>query len=277
MLPPLPTGSASQSGAPPSCSMTSNARGLLALQPERVDRVQQRERAALDQLPHHLQGVVEVALDRRPPGRRRSAPGPASAGDRALGQDDDQPDAGPAAVGGRRRRGVAGGGADGRRGALLERLGDGHRHAPVLERAGRVRALVLEVAPRPPVARRSAARAERRVALAERHDRGCVSVTGSRSRYRSISPVSVAASPAGMSTRFSSSSTPGSRIAMTRSPGSSSVSPTAISARPSRLTEISRERLGQVQLAHQPAGDGRVARRSRTRRSRGSRGADRAA
>ena len=120
--------------------------GLLALQPVGVDRVEQRHRAPLDQLPHQPQRVVEAALHRDHAGAADLGLGQLAAGDGALRQHHRQPDPGAAAVGGGRGRRVAGRGADGVGRPLLERLGDGHRHAPVLERAGRVQSLVLEVA-----------------------------------------------------------------------------------------------------------------------------------
>ena len=70
MLPALPTGIARMSGARPRSSQTSNAAGLLALEPERVDRVDERDRVVvlLGQGPDDPQRGVEVAVDRDDPG-----------------------------------------------------------------------------------------------------------------------------------------------------------------------------------------------------------------
>ena len=63
MLPALPTGRQWMSGASPSASTTSNARGLLALDAGRVDRVDELDRVGLGELAREGQAVVEVAVD----------------------------------------------------------------------------------------------------------------------------------------------------------------------------------------------------------------------
>ena len=65
--------------------------------------------------------------------------------DFARGQQHDHRDAGPRAVDGQRRRRVARRGAGHALHAQLQRPGDADGHAPVLERAGGVHALVLDV------------------------------------------------------------------------------------------------------------------------------------
>ena len=155
--------------------------GLLTLQPVGVDRVQQRHRAALDQLSHQPQRVVEAALHGDHAGAADLGLSQLSAGDGTLREHHRQPDPGAAAVGGGRGRGVAGRGADGVGGSLLERLGDGHRHPPVLERAGRVQPLVLEVHVQPGQ-RRQPRRGTSGVEPSPSDTTGVASVTGSRSR-----------------------------------------------------------------------------------------------
>ena len=178
MLPALPTGMASTSGARPRSSQISKARGLLALEAERVDRVDQRDRVVvlLGQRPDDPERLVEVAVDGDDPRAGDERLEQLADRDLARRQDDDDLEPGGRAVGRGRGRGVAGRGADDRPGAVLERLGDGHDHAPVLERAGRVLALDLEVqvgearAPRPSRSRVD----ERREPLAEGQRRGRV-------------------------------------------------------------------------------------------------------
>ena len=145
MFPPLPTGSETHSGVLAELLEHLERRRLLALEPVRVHRVQERERAPLDELAHEPQRVVEVALHRDDARAADLGLGELPARDRPLGQDDRQADAGPAAVRGRRRRRVAGRRAHRRGGAVLERLRHGHRHPPVLERPGGIGALVLQV------------------------------------------------------------------------------------------------------------------------------------
>ena len=138
MLPALPTGMQWKSGASPSTSTISNAAGLLALDPVRVDRVDHRHRRPLAELADDGQGLVEVAPDLEHPGAVDEGLGQLAEGDVAVGDEHGAGQAGPGGVGGGRGRGVARGGAHDRLRPLLHRLGDGHGHAPVLERAGRV-------------------------------------------------------------------------------------------------------------------------------------------
>ena len=62
MLPALPTGMQSASGASPEVVAHLEGAGLLPLQAVRVERVDQRDRMALDQLAHRRQRLVEAAL-----------------------------------------------------------------------------------------------------------------------------------------------------------------------------------------------------------------------
>ena len=120
-------------------------RRLLALDAVRVDRVDDRDRRPLAQLAHECRGVVEVAADLQHRGAVDERLGQLAERDVALGDEHRARQAGPGRVGGGRRRRVAGERAHHRLGAFLDRLGDGQRHAPVLERAGGVDALELQV------------------------------------------------------------------------------------------------------------------------------------
>ena len=61
MFPAFPTGMQWNSGASPSRSTISKAPGLLALDAERVHRIHDDDRRAARQLPHDLEGNVEIA------------------------------------------------------------------------------------------------------------------------------------------------------------------------------------------------------------------------
>ena len=119
-------------GRPPQVLADLERGGLLALEPVRVDRVDERDRV-LGPAPVSsrtiAQRLVEVAVDGEHPRAGGLRLEQLAGRDLALGQDDDDLEPGRRAVRGRRGRGVAGGGADDRPGALLERLGDGHDHA----------------------------------------------------------------------------------------------------------------------------------------------------
>ena len=94
MLPPLPTGSETQSGIPPSCSTTSNAAVFWPSSRYGLTEFRSAIGAALDELSHEPQRVVEVALHRDDARAADLGLGELPARDRALGQDDRQPDAG---------------------------------------------------------------------------------------------------------------------------------------------------------------------------------------
>ena len=91
MLPPLPTGSASQSGAPPSCSTTSNAAVFWPSRRYGLIELSSAIGMPLDQLAHQPQGVVEAALDRDHLRAADLGLGELAARDRALRQDDGEP------------------------------------------------------------------------------------------------------------------------------------------------------------------------------------------
>ena len=144
---------------------------LLALQAERVDAVDERDRVALDELAHERQRLVEVAAQRDHAGAVHQRLGELAGGDLALG--DDHGAAQPAAggVGGGARRGVAGRGADDGLGALAHGGADRAGHPAVLEGAGRVRALELEPDLDADALGDALGQHERRRALLERDDR----------------------------------------------------------------------------------------------------------
>ena len=171
MLPALPTGMARTSGAPPRSSQTSKAAVCLALQPVRVDRVHEGDRVLvlLGELAHGREGGVEVAAHGEHPRPGGLGLEELAGGDLAGRQDDDdlQPGGRPVGRGGGGR--VARRGADDGARARLEGLRDGHHHAPVLERPGRVGALELQVEVRDPPGLAEALRVhEGRGALAQR-------------------------------------------------------------------------------------------------------------
>ena len=118
--------------------------GLLPLDPVLVDAVDQADRVVDRQLAGQREAVVEVALDLQQLGAVHQRLGQLAGGDLPLWDQDGADQAGAGGVRGGAGAGVAGGGADDRLGALLDGLGDGHRHPAVLERPGRVGALDLE-------------------------------------------------------------------------------------------------------------------------------------
>ena len=146
-------------------------RRLLALDAELVDAVDQAHRVVDRQLAGQREAVVEVALDLQQLGAVHERLGQLAHRDLALRHEDGAGDAGARGVGGGAGAGVAGGGADDRLRALLDGLADGHRHAAVLERAGRVGALDLEVDVAPGAAGELRRRQQRGVALLQGHDR----------------------------------------------------------------------------------------------------------
>ena len=120
-------------------------RRFLALQPIRVDRVDQRDRRLSGDGLDQAHAVIEVALDLDHDRARDHGLGQLALGDLAARDHDKGRDAGPRRVSRGRGRGVAGGGADDGPGAGLHGLGDGHGHAAVLKRSSRIQALILDM------------------------------------------------------------------------------------------------------------------------------------
>ena len=112
-----------------------------------IDAVDQPnpDRIALRKIAHQLQTDVEVADHLEHPRAMHHALRQLAERHRALGDQHVRLQPRAARVGRRRRRGVAGRGADYRARALAQGLRDRQRHAPVLERAGRVGAFKLKV------------------------------------------------------------------------------------------------------------------------------------
>ena len=177
MFPALPTGMARMSGARPSSSQTSKAPVCWPVEAERVDRVDEGHGVVvlLGERPHDGQRLVEVAVDGHDPRPGHQRLEELALGDLPARQHDDDLHPGRRAVGRRGRGGVPRRGAHDRAGARLERLGDGKDHPAVLERAGRVHALELEVEVRDADGRAEPGGVdERRAALAEGEPRGRV-------------------------------------------------------------------------------------------------------
>ena len=147
MLPALPTGIASAAGAAPSSSITSNAAvfwpsiryGLTELTSS-IGCFCASSRTIVERL-------VEVAAQRDHPRAVHQRLGELADRDLALGHDHRAAHPGAGGVGGGARGRVAGRGADHGLGPAPGRARDGDGHPPVLERAGRVRALELEQHP----------------------------------------------------------------------------------------------------------------------------------
>ena len=158
------------SGASPSASTISNARGLLALDAVGVDRVHQLDRVRLGELAGGDQAVVEVAVDLQQRGAVRDRLAQLAHRDLAVRHQHRADHAGARGVGRGRRRRVAGRRADDGLGAAAGRRGHRGRHAAVLERPGRVHALDLDEHLGARALRERRRRDERRAALAERDD-----------------------------------------------------------------------------------------------------------
>ena len=171
MLPALPTGMQRASSSSGERLIDLEGAGLLALDPELVDRVDQRDRVAGGEPADELQGDVEVAAQRDHPGTVHQRLGQLAGGDLAVGDDHRAAQPGPGGVGGRRGGGVAGGGAHDRPGALAD--GRRHRtgHAAVLERPRRVQPLELAPHLDAGLPRQAGRVHQRSRALAQGHDR----------------------------------------------------------------------------------------------------------
>ncbi len=148
-------------------------RRLLTLDPHRVDGIHHLDQPRLAQLAHDPQGIVEIAADghrRRPVHQRLSQ---LAQRDLTLRQQDDALQPGTGRIRRGRGRCVPRRGTHHRLRSTLQGLRDGHGHSPVLERAGRVQGLVLQVQFKPPAngADKSGRRHQRRVAFQQRHHR----------------------------------------------------------------------------------------------------------
>src|SRR5690606_4174922 len=119
--------------------------GLLALEPEGVDRVDQGDRVVLGERPHDGQAVVEVAVHRHQGGPVDDRLGQFARGDLPGGQDDGAAQPGAGGVRGGGGGGVPGGGTHDELGVGGGHLRHGHGHAAVLEGAGGVGALDLDM------------------------------------------------------------------------------------------------------------------------------------
>ena len=119
-------------------------RGLLALQPVRVDRVHQGDGVPAGQVAHGLQRGVEAAFERDHLGAVHKRLRELVHGDLARGDDHDGADAHACGIGGHRCGCVASRSAHQNAAAGLERLRHRNHHAAVLERTGGIQALVLE-------------------------------------------------------------------------------------------------------------------------------------
>src|SRR5207248_6433022 len=142
--------------------------GLLPGDANRVDRIDQRDRIVDRGLAGQLEAIVEVAVDLQDPRAVQDGLRELAHRDLALGHQDGAGEPGARGIRGRGGRSVAGGRADDRLEPAGQRVRDGHGHPAVLERAGRVGALDLEVdlaAGQLGQVRRGQ---QRRVALAER-------------------------------------------------------------------------------------------------------------
>ena len=188
MLPALPTGMQWTSGASPSTSTISKAPVFWPSMRYGLTELTTVTGARSPSSRTIVERLVEVAADLQHPGAVDQRLGQLAEGDVALGDEHRARQPGPGRVGGGRRRGVAGGRADHRLGALLHRLGDGQGHAPVLERAGGVEALVLEVDVGADPLADSRGAGSSGVPPSSRVTTGVSSLTGRKSRYSSISP-----------------------------------------------------------------------------------------
>ena len=96
MLPALPTGIARTSGRPPEVVADLERRGLLAVDAERVDRVDERDRMVvlLGERADDAERRVEVAVDRDDPGAGDDRLEELARRDLAARQDDDDLEAG---------------------------------------------------------------------------------------------------------------------------------------------------------------------------------------
>ena len=187
MLPALPTGRQCTSGASPSSSTISKAAVFWPCSRSGLTELTRATGILGGQLPGQLQAVVEVAVHLQQLGPVHQRLGQLADGDLAAGHQHRAGEPGPGRVGGGARAGVAGRRADHRLGAGAGGHADRHRHAPVLERPGRVGALDLEVDLAAGPGGQHRRGQQRRTAFAKVIT-GVSSVTGSRSWYSAITP-----------------------------------------------------------------------------------------
>src|SRR5512135_1396719 len=164
--------------------------GLLPLDAQRVDRVDQRHRVVQGEVAGQGEAVVERAGHLQQRGAVHERLGELAECDLALGHEDCAGQPGPGGVRGGAGAGVAGGGADDCARVLPEGPADRHRHPAVLERAGGVGALDLEVHLAASQLGQVPGGHQRSTALAQRHYRG-------RSGDRKAVPVLLDHSPPG--------------------------------------------------------------------------------
>src|SRR5690606_35069312 len=119
--------------------------GFLALQAERVDRVNDGHRGVLGDLLDEFHAFVKVAANLQGDGAVHHRLGQLAHGDLAFRDQHARGDAGACSVSSGGGGGVAGGATDDVGAGLSHALGHGHGHATVLERAGRVKAFVFHV------------------------------------------------------------------------------------------------------------------------------------
>ena len=140
--------------------------GFLALEPERIHRVQEIDPQPLARLVGELEAVVEVAADQQGAGSVRERLGELPQRDLTLRHQDQGRQPGERRIRGERRRRVSGRRACHGAGSHTPRLRHSDGHAAVLERPRGVLAFVLEQQlRRAGPARDRCAREQRRVAL----------------------------------------------------------------------------------------------------------------
>ena len=208
-LPALPTGIARASGRLAQLLDHLEGGRLLALDPVRVDRVDELDRVLVGELADDRQRLVEVALQGDHAGAVHQRLDELADRDLALGDDDGAAHAGLGGVGGGAGGRVAGRGADHGLGAGALGARDGDRHPAVLEGARGVGPLELEEDVRADPLGELLGPDQRGRALVQGHDR--VSIL-----ERELVAVALD-QPGGHATRRTPPRSPGSRAACARS------------------------------------------------------------
>src|SRR5262249_24851536 len=119
--------------------------GFLSLDADWVDGVDDFDFAGFAQLADDAEGVIEAAFHREGGRAVEKRLRKLAERDAPLEKQNDAFYAGARGISGGAGGGVAGAGADDDLRAALAGLGDGERHAAVLERAGRIERLVFQV------------------------------------------------------------------------------------------------------------------------------------